>query len=234
MAEAINKTALNGMKRSKGNREAASRALKRSDSASESDRRSLILAAATKLFSINGYAGTTVRSISDEVGLLSGSLYHYFSSKDEMFDEIIRRYVFDKRELVVSKFRSGGGFLDTISSMATLQLTHVMSNKVVSGIILDEVRMLGGSDRYEFVVKADIDIFNAWREVIKRAVREGKLHSEVDCCLMASTIMVIIDNATRLIVESDRADEFQRCGSEDHIIDQVSAMIFGMISPWAK
>ena len=52
--------------------------------------RELILLAAAGLFRRHGYKGTTVRDIADEVGLLSGSLFHHFRSKEQMLVEIAR------------------------------------------------------------------------------------------------------------------------------------------------
>src|SRR5262249_57938903 len=47
-----------------------------------SERREEILAIAAKIFADKGYASTTVREIADAAGILSGSLYHHFDSKE--------------------------------------------------------------------------------------------------------------------------------------------------------
>lgn len=52
--------------------------------------RDRILRAAARLFHERGYQGTTVRDIADAVGILSGSLFHHFRSKEEMLLEIMR------------------------------------------------------------------------------------------------------------------------------------------------
>ena len=46
------------------------------------------------MFARKGIGATTVREIADAVGVLSGSLYHHFESKDTIVDEILNRYVF--------------------------------------------------------------------------------------------------------------------------------------------
>src|SRR3954469_24515800 len=58
-----------------------------------SDRREQILAIATRLIASRGYSQTTVRDIADEAGILSGSLYHHFDSKEAMLDEILRDFL---------------------------------------------------------------------------------------------------------------------------------------------
>jgi TetR/AcrR family transcriptional regulator, cholesterol catabolism regulator len=51
--------------------------------------RDAILEAAVKLFGKRGYAGTTMRDIAREVGVLPGSLYAHISSKETLLDEIV-------------------------------------------------------------------------------------------------------------------------------------------------
>ena len=48
-------------------------------------RRDTIIEAAAGLFAQNGYDGTSMRDIAAESGILAGSLYYYFASKEEMF-----------------------------------------------------------------------------------------------------------------------------------------------------
>jgi AcrR family transcriptional regulator len=51
--------------------------------------REAILEAAITLFGKRGYAGTTMRDIAKEVGVLPGSLYAHISSKETLLDEIV-------------------------------------------------------------------------------------------------------------------------------------------------
>lgn len=60
-----------------------------------SDRRESILATASELFAANGIGPTTVREIGGATGLLSGSLYHHFDSKEAMAREIVGRFLTD-------------------------------------------------------------------------------------------------------------------------------------------
>src|ERR1700753_1368051 len=62
------------------------------------NRREVILDKAAQLFATKGVAATTVREIADSVGLLSGSLYHHFESKDAIVDELLRSYLEDLRD----------------------------------------------------------------------------------------------------------------------------------------
>ncbi len=58
-----------------------------------SERHTLIMEQAAALFATKGIAGTKVRDIADGVGILSGSLYHYFPSKDAIAELIVTQYL---------------------------------------------------------------------------------------------------------------------------------------------
>src|SRR3990167_3521648 len=52
--------------------------------------RDRILRSSAHLFRKKGYKGTTVRDIAEEVGILSGSLFHHFATRSEILLEIMR------------------------------------------------------------------------------------------------------------------------------------------------
>jgi AcrR family transcriptional regulator len=55
-------------------------------------RRDELLAITAGLFAKKGFRNTTVRDIADAAGILSGSLYHHFDSKESMVDEILSTF----------------------------------------------------------------------------------------------------------------------------------------------
>ena len=52
------------------------------------DKRRLILDAAIRVFARQGFHATRVSDIADEAGVAYGLVYHYFSSKDEVLNEL--------------------------------------------------------------------------------------------------------------------------------------------------
>ena len=55
-------------------------------------RRGELLAIAARLFAEKGFRNTTVRDIAVAAGILTGSLYHHFDSKESMVDEILSSF----------------------------------------------------------------------------------------------------------------------------------------------
>lgn len=58
----------------------------------EGGKRDEIIAAATALFFSEGFEGTSVRRILQAVGGEVGMFYHYFASKEALFDEVMDRF----------------------------------------------------------------------------------------------------------------------------------------------
>jgi len=67
----------------------------------ESERREEILATAASLFASSGIR-TSLKEIGDACGILPGSLYHHFESKDAIVIELVQRYR-DELDLVAKE-----------------------------------------------------------------------------------------------------------------------------------
>ena len=59
----------------------------------ENKTKEIILTTALKLFMTNGYEGTSVRMILKEADVVTGSFYHFFKSKEDLFEETINRFI---------------------------------------------------------------------------------------------------------------------------------------------
>src|SRR5829696_1246625 len=62
------------------------------------ERRVLILETAAYLFASKGYVGTSVDDIARELGVSKAAVYHYWSSKEELLEEIQDRALTRLRE----------------------------------------------------------------------------------------------------------------------------------------
>ena len=70
----------------------------------ENKTKEILLITATQLFSENGYEATGVRDILQTSGVSTGSFYHFFSSKESIFEAVIERYLQGYTERIGSIF----------------------------------------------------------------------------------------------------------------------------------
>ena len=62
-----------------------------------SDLKETIIRESTRLFLANGFRGTSVKQITEAVGIGKGTLYWYFKSKEEILETVLRKF---EREFV--------------------------------------------------------------------------------------------------------------------------------------
>ena len=75
-------------------------AAKEDSSASYQGRRREIAEAAVRVFNRLGFQGATMSAVADELDIDRASLYYYISSKEELFDELVRAVVERNLELI--------------------------------------------------------------------------------------------------------------------------------------
>ena len=62
-------------------------------SPADNSTRDLILDAAERLFAAQGFTPTTIKQIGREAGVNSALLYYYFADKDQLYREVLQRFV---------------------------------------------------------------------------------------------------------------------------------------------
>jgi len=59
----------------------------------EQPKRETILAAAERVFDAKGYAGATIEAVAEEAHIAKGSVYNYFHSKRDLFNQVFARAI---------------------------------------------------------------------------------------------------------------------------------------------
>jgi AcrR family transcriptional regulator len=158
-------------------------------------RRDEILAAAATIFARQGISNTTVRDIGDEVGILSGSLYHHFSSKDEIVEEIIRAALDPDIELDVALAHSRVDPLTAIRELMTRALRFTHDHPDVAAIISNSRHELLETARFDFIRARGTVIRAAWVEVIERGKVDGVFRGDLDPDLTYKAVMGAVSEA---------------------------------------
>ena len=147
-------------------------------------RRDELLDLAATMFAERGLRATTVRDIADSAGILSGSLYHHFKSKEQMVEEVLRDFLdwlFGRyREIVETEAdplrRVEGLFM---ASFEAIEHRHA---QVV--IYQDEAKRLSALPQFAFVDERNREQRTMWVDVLKQGVAEGCFGSDLDVDLV--------------------------------------------------
>jgi AcrR family transcriptional regulator len=147
-------------------------------------RRDELLELAATMFAERGLRATTVRDIADSAGILSGSLYHHFSSKEEMIDELLRGFLdwlFERYHQIVETEpnpleRLKGLFLASFEAIATRHAQVV--------IYQDEAKRLSSQPRFAYVEERNREQRKMWVEVLNQGIAEGYFRPDIDVDLI--------------------------------------------------
>jgi TetR/AcrR family transcriptional regulator, cholesterol catabolism regulator len=157
------------------------------------DRRDVILAVAGRLFAERGFFNTTIRNIADEIGIKSGSLYHHFTSKDEMVDEIISGY---NRDLVARSIDAVEGVkpLEGLRRLVRTVFYMIENNRAAAAILRNDGVHLRQLARFAYLDEVAEQIRRIWLGVIEEGKTEGQVRSDVDSDVIYRFILDSISN----------------------------------------
>jgi AcrR family transcriptional regulator len=148
-----------------------------------SRRRDEILQVAAELFAAKGYEETTIREIGDAAGILSGSLYHHFQTKEEMLHDLLKGFVAMIPEYQAIVDREEGA-KETMCAMIDLGLRTAVSNPHIVAITVHERKFLARSPAFAYVDAAWKQMSKIWYGVLQKGVEEGVVRGDLDLHLM--------------------------------------------------
>jgi AcrR family transcriptional regulator len=144
-----------------------------------SARRSEIVAIAAQLFAAKGYANTTVREIADAAGILSGSLYHHFDSKESMIEALLRDFL----ERIDARYRAilaaGHDPVATLRALVHAAFGALATDRAAVSVMLDEYNVLVPYPRFAFLREAVEETERMWVGVLEAGVRAGHFVDDV-------------------------------------------------------
>lgn len=149
----------------------------------DTDRRDRITAVAARLFAARGIAATTVRMIGDEAGVLSGSLYHHFSSKEEMVDAIISSYFEELLARYKAILAAQHTPRDRLAELVRESFRSIADHPEACEIYRNDYKYLAGIPRFAYVVKATSEVQRTWLSVIAEGVADGAFRADLDAAL---------------------------------------------------
>ena len=143
-------------------------------------RRDELLVIAGDLFADRGLRATTVRDIADAAGILSGSLYHHFDSKESMVVELLRGFLDDLfaryREIV----GAGLNAADTLRQLVIASFESIDAQHTAVAIYQNEARRLADEERFAYIADRNVEFRELWESVLRRGVDDGEFRADLD------------------------------------------------------
>jgi AcrR family transcriptional regulator len=144
------------------------------------DRRGELLDIAARLFAERGLRATTVRDIADAAGILSGSLYHHFDSKESMVDEILSGFLdtlFDRyREIVAQPLDPRR----TLEAIVVASFEALDEHHAAVAIYQAEARRLADQPRFSYIPQRLTEFRRMWHDVLEAGMADGSFRANLD------------------------------------------------------
>ena len=147
-------------------------------------RREELLELAAAMFAERGLRATTVRDIADAAGILSGSLYHHFSSKEEMVDEVLRSFLdwlFDRYQHIIDTEPNPLARLEGLFMASFDAIEHHHAEVV---IYQDEAKRLSGQERFAYIDELNRRQRKMWVDLLHEGIKQGYFQPDIDVDLV--------------------------------------------------
>lgn len=144
------------------------------------ERRAELLATAAEVFAAHGYNATTVRKIADEAGMLAGSLYYHFDSKESMVDEILSDFLDELWTGYDTVLAAGLGPRETIEALVTESFREIDRHRAAVAIYQKEWRQLATQPRFQYLSDSQAKFEKAWLGTLERGVAAKVFRADLD------------------------------------------------------
>ncbi len=140
--------------------------------------RGRLLAAGARLFCLKGYDSTTVRDIAAEVGILSGSIFHHFKSKEEILFGVMLEASISMTEALKFTLARTTGTRDKFRALIWNELSfiHGKTGSAVAVLVYEWRSLSEKSQKAVLAERAKYD--DLWMEILIQAREEGLITIE--------------------------------------------------------
>ena len=143
-------------------------------------RRTELLGIAAGLFASKGFRNTTVRDIADAAGILSGSLYHHFDSKESMVDEILSTF---QEELFGQYDEILAGDADPLAELERAVLVSfeaIDKHRDEVAIFQNDAAYLLTFERFAYLGDRNQQSRDVWLTLLRNGTDAGVLRDDLD------------------------------------------------------
>ncbi len=177
-------------------------------------RRDEILEVAAEVFAERGIKETTVRDIGEAAGILSGSLYYHFESKEQIVLDLLLPSVQANYERLVSIAAESSG-AEALAGLirATVEVTAQHPHR--SRILRHGPQVFGEFSSLEPVADIVRNTVKLWFEVFEQGVETGEIRADIEPEIAVRAMLDATLGASRWFLGSRRIEP---ASVADHLI----------------
>ncbi|MBJ6360602.1 TetR/AcrR family transcriptional regulator [Paenibacillus sp. GCM10012307] len=159
----------------------------------EIDRRKEVLKAASQSFSLYGYKATTMDQIAKIARVGKGTIYTFFESKEELFQEIMMQINAEIQELAQLIYREEKSFQENMRAILQEVLTYRSNHPLVAQLV-HEIRDIGTPEAMEGVRQTEEALIQYVKLKVEEYTRRGELKPsdpEITAYMLVKTYLML-------------------------------------------
>lgn len=169
-----------------------------------------ILNAATEVFFENGFEASSVKMIIEKAGVVTGSFYHFFPSKELLFEAVVEKYLENYsfrickilNDETLSIYETVEQFIVELTYASTMyygvlqgnklhwSLQYALHDKTIEKFVMPMASMIGRFENRGYIKKI-IDLDDITLAVMLIRGFEVVIHNEVNSALLPEQIIEV-------------------------------------------
>lgn len=193
--------------------------------------REKLFRAAVTLIAEQGFSATTVDEIAERAGVAKGTVYYNFTSKNELFEQLLRHGVelltADLQEAARAAEEAGGGRVDALDAMVRAGLAFIDRYPAFTQLYVAELWRTNRAWNSTLMVVRK-EAVAVVEEQLRSGVEEGELSGDIDIPLTASALVGMV------LVAALDWKAFQPERSLDEVHGALSLLLQGRVGGCAQ
>ncbi|MCA9980698.1 MAG: TetR family transcriptional regulator [Anaerolineales bacterium] len=153
-----------------------------------------VYTAAAKLFAQKGYHATRMQDIADELGLLKGSLYYYFSSKEELLLNLTQGHIEEAITAVSGILATGYTPTEKLTLAIDEHLRLYQEHAHIYAIFMQENLRLINRDTAVQVDTLTKQYEQLWAQILRAGVDAREFAPDLDIEVTVKAILSMCNN----------------------------------------
>lgn len=164
----------------------------------EAGKREQIMDAAVIVFSEKGFYAATVEEIAQEAGVGKGTVYEYFDSKKELFQQMIMETSSSYFKNLDSQIEEKGAVLEKLKLIFTSHLNFLKEHREMTNIMMAE-HSIFCDDLKQWMFKRQQEKFQVLKNLVEEGIACGEFR-KVDSHFAAHMISAAVLSASKYLL----------------------------------
>lgn len=168
-----------------------------------------IIEAALEEFLLYGYTQSSMRNIASMAGITVGNIYSYFSSKEDLFENVISNTVEELKDLVFMEVPPSNSD-NPSSSTSIIEMTHFVTTVFLN-------------NRTQFLILMDGSIGSRYEDIKVRLIElaEERLKKELSHYLGKKPLDSLLINSIAVAIIEGMINIFKKYGGDNNRLEML-------------